>query len=383
MSHEKERQQHPILPSIIENSFDMTPDVREFVDRVGNAMVSIRDMLEYDGVEQEVRGETLIVGRSRVEVTDSRGNVYYARAFEVNRNEVDGSVTKEWGILYDQTPSHEEVVANPTLLRIRQQYGFNPDIVLLPATDSGAGAIMNDPEVAAHIFELTPQLVKAAKATQRKELVRLESEKQQRAAAERNEKWQKQLASERRWGRVKRTVAVAGVLGMAGASVYGLAQVPWSEITDTDAENFDEHEYAIEDPAQPITLGEQGVHPLFSDELYERESEELGYLDIPTMAGGEDSVTETSQLTTDEATSLRQVVITSSKEGKNCEVVALNDRLPLNAELLLWTDFANPDGSPRNEELDVSLSNEALAVCWNGEERNDDDDPRVVFELRD
>lgn len=83
----------------------------------------------------------------------------------------------------------------------------------------------------------------------------------------------------------------------------------------------------------------------------------------------------------DPSETLREVDITSSKKGKNCTAFPINN-VPPTSVLRAWTDFVDPaTGRSRADELSVTFHLDKGRVCWNGQERNKEDDPRVIVSL--
>jgi hypothetical protein len=171
-------------------------------------------------------------------------------------------------------------------------------------------------------------------------------------------------------------------------SVTGLAAVVaivWGGIAvlDNVAESldktgqFDKKDKALTGGTQ-IELGHSG-HPEFSDDLYA--DPDLEASDIPEMAVDDPDDTETPD-DLDPDDTLRQLTVTSSEGGKNtAEADIDSEGIPRSARLVAWTDFADENGTSRADELTVTYERDTVTVEWEGQERNDDDDPRVVVAL--
>lgn len=88
------------------------------------------------------------------------------------------------------------------------------------------------------------------------------------------------------------------------------------------------------------------------------------------------------------ADGLREIIITSSKDGKNCQTAKV-DHITIGSRIVAWTDFVGTGNNSRADELTIRLrprtpesTSPIVEACWNGRENNDNDDPRIVFDLR-
>lgn len=132
-----------------------------------------------------------------------------------------------------------------------------------------------------------------------------------------------------------------------------------------------------------FTLGSTESTPEFSRQAYEDSL--LGRNIIPYLDLNSDRTSPKISSSQDNSLGLddtyREIVLTSSKPGKNCEEASV-DKVPLDTRLVTWTDFAGPTGQSRADEFKVKYEVGKVKVCWNGEERTIDEDPRVIVALR-
>ena len=205
----------------------------------------------------------------------------------------------------------------------------------------------------------------------------------------------KGIWADRRRAVIRRALWSTGIAGGLAATVLG---VPWgaighdiSEAGKSDVTKFDEHRYRL--PASPA-VGAVGktITPAFSQELYSNPN--LTVTKVPRVSEADDPQDEHGyyDYPLDQELSvpspLREIIITSSKPGKNCQAARIHN-FELGARLLAWTDFVGATGQSRASELkiDVEAKNTkfnmpAVVACWYGQERNKSDDPRIVFKLR-
>lgn len=192
-----------------------------------------------------------------------------------------------------------------------------------------------------------------------------------------------------------KTMSLRGTVGLAGLAVvsglvWGIKAIDWSDTFKSSTDKFDEHRYTLADP-KTSGFGEV-VSPANSTEL--RDKKALRASEIPTFAGDayddEDIETTTGDSTLTQSDGLRQIIFNTSNDNTfktkdekkpNCETVDIEEGTSSNAILHSWTDFVGPDGTSRADELTITLEPALIKACWSGVERNDDDDPRIVFDI--
>lgn len=196
------------------------------------------------------------------------------------------------------------------------------------------------------------------------------------AAREQAEQW----SAKRR--RVHQRVAAVSI-GLAGAATVGAIQLGVGDWFAYDETKFDRHEYTLPvEEATILKINEKGS-PKFSETLQSNAA--LGEDKVPQLRESPpllgDYPTD-EQLSVDEG--LRQITITSSENdgwSSDCRSTEL-EGVKDSTELFVWTDFVDENGQSRADELEVSLTEDEAKVCWNGEETSDEDDPRVIVDLR-
>jgi hypothetical protein len=210
----------------------------------------------------------------------------------------------------------------------------------------------------------------------------------------RSEKDSKEWALERRRDRRNEIAAKVGkrvgVFALSACAVsggiLGFRAISWDSVALSDGERFDNHHYSLTDGAV-VSVGETGT-PEYSEKL--RLDSHLGPDKVPEVRGYEkgNSGPYDDELTMDDG--FRQITITSSKEGfpvshnttkPNCDTEELEETIPADAKVKVWTDFVDANGHSRADELSVGFTLDSIKYCWSGLERNSADDPRLVFDI--
>lgn len=185
---------------------------------------------------------------------------------------------------------------------------------------------------------------------------------------------------------LKRAGVAVGGFAVVGTIVWGGSKISWDHVFDGDPEKFDRHDYSL--PAEEATVVDYGHTEtmLFSQALFDNPNLRADY--VPQLGSWDRYDSQDATYTPNDG--MREIVITTSKdnhfqtkdEGKpNCESQEIVGSAGLDSVLYAWTDFTDVDGTSRADELNVTYNKDGVRVCWTGEERNDDDDPRVVLQI--
>jgi hypothetical protein len=209
-----------------------------------------------------------------------------------------------------------------------------------------------------------------------KELDTVVTDKQYTATLEKRRK------QRRREDAIKKTGKSAIALVAASAAAFGLYKVATDYIIPGAPERFDKKEYAI--PGGNILRVGETEHPAFSKYLHDNKSlgrNKVPRINHPDKSGNRGGNVHPYDGTMDTSDGLREMIITSSKPGKNCQAITVHS-MDLDARATIWTDFVNTEGKSRANELDASLLDGKLRLCWNGQELSNKDDPRIVFQVK-
>lgn len=320
--------------------------------------ITAESLLKRDGFATRVNeiDATITHACAAVEVADK---TYYARVAKYKTDPLTPGTETLPFILFDETP--ELSVRTPNTRAVQfSRMGSNISIV----TDNDLSPVVNDPEQAEVIKSILNEI---GDKLDKSETQKTTARKQRREARVHG-------ILEGAASAVKTTGAIAlcGAILVAGG--LGLKRVDWSEIADGPGTPFDKQGLTLHG-GNAVRMGDSGT-PEFSAQLFG--SEALAATEVPDVSnknGSNDA--EPLHL----KSGLREMTITSSEKDKNCESAPV-DRVPLNSEVVAWTDFTAPNGDSRAEELSVKYEVEEVTVCWHGQERNDQDDPRVVLDLR-
>ena len=340
----------PIIDATILSS-SLTPEV--ITNGEVQAMVrSAEAILAADGVGSTVNAIPARVSQSYAEVRVNK-KVYYARVFSLE----DKDEQQLPGIVFDESIDPEVQTPNPFALR----FVGDKDRPLL-MRDNELDPIVNSPQDIAVVKDILRTL---AHAKTEHEHARAELAEQERL--QRHRIRERKLEQAKTFGvRAGATVAAIGAVGLAAfGAIKGIVWI--SE--QTPPKDKPEPELVLSGGAE-IALGSTGS-PEFSAKLFESQ------YDVEEM----DSDDYYGDIELDLKDSLREVFIYSSKKGKNC--VSFNiARAPLDTKLVAWTSFVATDGTSRADELEVKHEVQKGTVCWNGKERGDLDDPRIVVKLK-
>lgn len=338
----------------------VTPGELEGMSRMLDAL------LDETGTQSTINGipARVSVVEREVKVTDTgrQNQRYWGRVFCLDEKDVHGNEVR--GIVFDETPGLPVLTPNPLAVRFSSDYTGRPTLIV----DNELDPVVNDPTYAEFVKGILKDLSYKAEAVK---LERKQAEKAEKEARRNRIRYAIQGARETGGKVLGWALAATAGTGL----VVGLGYV-LSRIDVEFPEDFDDRDIELPADGQTISLGKQ-ASPAFSQELYE--SQELSPDDVPTLPASttndDDDVLSMDDLA-------RQIWVESSKEGKNCSTVNVAQRLPLDTELLAWTDFTSSDGKSRADELEVLFETDKVKVCWNGQERHEDDDPRVVVKLK-
>lgn len=168
----------------------------------------------------------------------------------------------------------------------------------------------------------------------------------------------------------------------ASAAAVGLYKIATDRIIPGAPERFDKKHYTIPG-GNVFAVGQQG-HPAFSS--YVHDAKKLGKNKVPRVNHPDKKGYRGGNIhpydgTMDTSDGLREMIITSSKPGDNCQAITVHS-MKLDAKATVWTDFVKPEGKSRANELNVALTDGKLRLCWYGQELSKKDDPRIVFQVK-
>lgn len=314
------------------------------------------NLLAISGVESTVNGIPAVVSDAyqRIEI---EGQTYYGRIYKflVSQGDILGDGMP--AVVFDQTTDINVVTPNHLAVRFAK-IGDRISLIV----DNDLDPLIDQPE---HLTAVRT-LLQSLTDTQQKQQIRKRQDEESAAARQKARRREAVAGVARTAGKIARRAGAVAVAGVAvAAAVYGISKI--------DIKDFDDADLTLEGGTE-LVLGSTGS-PQFSRELYD--SDKLDRNDIPNLFDN----TETGDQQLDMDNLFRDIEITSSKDGQNCESAEV-ERVPIGTRLVAWTDFTGPDGTSRADELEVMYTTEKVEVCWNGEELNDDDDPRVVVALR-
>jgi hypothetical protein len=356
--------------------------------RVEALYTSIVSMVERNGVEADIMGTPGLVTEVGIDDfmvdddTEIDNGKHVARAYKSVVQDPGGSAHERFGIVFDMDPDPKVVItANPHAV----YFDKTLDSVQL-FVDDGPIPKINQPAHIKLIQEITQELsIKVNQADTAKQQA-LESERQLReqeykAELQRRKDRRAQIRSDIAYHLMRplRFTRENGfIIGLgSGTAAVAAGIVALIASIEVEASRY-EGDTAKLDGGSISTIGGNPVAPEFSEELYNNPSldeDEIRNLIRPgSTASGRDI------LEADDG--LLEVHLTSSNEGKNCEIREV-EKVPLDSTILSWTDAVTPEGNSRADEFSVVYRTQELEVCWNGEEMDRSDDPRVIVSLRD
>jgi len=348
------------------------PEIRAAIDpeivtigELDSLLLTARNVLEIDSLETTVNGIPALVSKSSAPVTVD-GEQFFARVWKPKDKDDEDTLP---GIVLDLTSDDDEVITpNPRAIYFTQTGGEHTHLIV----DGDLEPIVDNPDLVEAIRGTLLAIHQTARTNAINRTVAQETRMRHAEELERQAKQERKLARHKvaaSVGRAAMTVFKWSVVGVGVVGVViGATRIDWNGTA------FDEHGYSL-DGGTELILGGHGA-PEFSDELYG--NPHLEPQDIPDIYG-EDSDSDPSSLEMDDT--LREVILTSSEDDKNCTIAPV-DHVPSGTRLVAWTDSRNPDGTSRADEFDVLWQTDQVKVCWNGQEANDEDDPRVVVAFR-
>lgn len=367
MTHPERIDASSIWPAL--NPEEVTPgqveSLREAADFV----------LDTQGVESHINGLPATVSKHYIEAAVG-DEVFYARVYRDKSGRT--------GIAFDNTTDISITTNNPNALFFDNLQGgmsLRADNASLSEVD------VDNPKHVALATKIIGTLVTSGQ----KEL-ELKAEAEARKIQQ--DKYEKELAAARRaeskvyrrrtrrekFIRVARaggmTLGITAVAsGIVGGGMYMIDSAKDASVS------FDELDPApvIETEGSIVSEGES-ASPAFAQEL----------IDMPVFQGVDSDVPDLVKYLSSAGTldrdeiepltishSYREVHIISSKTEKDMNCTTFEVKAPDNTALLSWTDFRNP------EELTVTFEDGTGKVCWNGNERDIEDDPRIVLTIQE
>ncbi len=314
----------------------------------------VKELVDINGGPTTINGEPAVATRyyypERVGQND-----FYVRA--LRRPDITGRDAHS--LVFDTSPDLKIETVDPNLLHFQED----------PITGNvqiASGIRMGEQIDEAGAIKYSRTVVDSLKAAVRKDQLALE-----RQAAER--KWQRQ----RRWETTRRTGAIgAACIVGASALTYGVRA---SQIFESWEARYDQKEYTL--PAtNTVGLGEHG-QPAFSPELLV--SDDSGIVNAPDLNDGSESykintLDDTSFTVTD---GIRKLTLLSSEKGNNCAETILDTLPPAGTRIASWTGAADGDAQSHAHEFDVRFNIDRVQVCWNGQEKDYDDNPTVFVRM--
>lgn len=350
-------------------------------------------LLDTFGEAQQLStGDDVTVSAESVEHETEEGVVYLRLMRYEKPRRIGKERLRDMYLVYDKDPSPSRLrIDNPHFIRLESGDDISPGIYV----EQGMQYIpaYNDPEMVDFVRETVMEI-----------LDQCETNAQLSEEQKADPKIAKLIADLREWrqnreGIMKKTGAwwdgknwrekrtyrrvLFGAIGaVAGLGITGgIMALAHSQTSKPSAvETFDEQGFGL-DGGTVLSIGESG-HPEFSFDLLQ--SEELAASEIPEL-GDHDSIDQAGnfgpnvndgQDVEDKAdiSNLREIVMNSSKDGKNEETVYVDFDSPED-QVRVWTDEAD-----RTDEFTVTVDNDSVTVRWDGQERENEDDPRIVLQ---
>lgn len=325
------------------------------------------------GVRSTVNGiEALVSSEYAEAVLD--GVPFYARVYRyTKRGRELGEISElelGQGLVFDEDKSLSVISSNPRVIR----YEYRTDRPIIIYDDDQLSPRVNDPTDVAIIQTAQNNIVhkiEIGRATKQ----RLQTEAEERARAER------ETRNARRWRAVKDIgrKAIRGIAGATALTAIGFGVIAGGKkIADIEPYDYDlDPRVHVPVGGTPHTIGDPAATPDF-DKVFLNDPI-LSRAKVPDMSTDEESESGDPYLGADNI--LRDVILTSSKEGKNCVTIELSDKVGIDSTLKSWTDFVDENGVSRADELSVEYNVGETEVCFIGEETSDEDDPRVILRV--
>lgn len=339
----------------------VTPgEVQAIIDQARFVLNSTQVLSKVNGVEAYVSEASA--------VTKNGDKRYLARIFEYTPKGMKSIGRQDelpvFGMAFDEDESLEVMTVNPRAVIFSKDALGSPTITL----DSGLYPRVNDPEDVEKVKEAVRKIEAKSRLTisQRVESKRLEELKKRNARAARIS----------RAGHIAGKYSMYALKGVAAFGLVGGVFTAGRAILNVEGEvDFDD------DPTIQIPTGgavvELGADPTFPEFRAELIGDEKLSQDSVPIEGSDQSGTVGT------GDKISQVIIGSSKDGLNCVDVPVSDRTSLDSHVLAWTDFVDPDGKSRANELTVEYDVADIKFCFVGQEVDDQDNPRVLFKLID
>ena len=335
-------------------------EVQAIIDQARFILNSTQVLSNVNGIEAYVSEASA--------VTENGDKRYLARIFEYTpkgmRSIGKPNELPVFGMAFDEDESTEISTVNPRAVTFSKSVLGFPTVTV----DNGLDPRVNDPKD----VDLVKTALREIEAESRRTVSKRVEDKKLEELAKRNARAARISKVGHLAGKFTKyalkTVAVVSVVG--GSIVAGIAIKHIKGEVD-----FDE-DPTIEIPkgGTVVELGADPTSPEFVPELIG--NEKLSVDNVPYEGGSQDGTVSTGD-------KISQVVIGSSKDGLNCVHVPVSDRTSLDSHVLAWTDFVNPDGKSRANELTVEYDVADIKFCFVGQEVNDQDDPRILFTLID
>lgn len=318
-------------------------------------------ILEQDGKISTIDNVEALVSDTFAE-TSIANTTYFARVFrytEKGKAQAKMAIGPDMGLVLDTTNRLPVSSPNPRLFMYLDS--VQGKSLMLGGNSLETMRLGNNQDIM-HLKGIQDKL--GAKVQQK-----IQEAEQRKATEEEQEKTRRKF----RRSQIARTIGRGTTKTLTGiliiGAVSGAAYGGYKAISAIDIYEFDEDSEA-EVPNNPaiLTVGTHDVTPSFSSDLIN--IEELAKK-IPHE--GEENYVNYSE-------KLRRLTMLSSKEGKNCATVNIEDPT-LNDVVLAWTDFVDENGYSRADELSVSHMFGEIEACFVGQETDDDDDPEVVIKV--
>ncbi len=317
-------------------------------------------ILSTTGAVSSVNGSEALVSETFADSTVGRV-AYFARVFRFTKRGMEQASLKGeplFGIAFDEDMDTRVTTPNSRTI-VFSHFAGHPQITV--ANGNILEPRVNDPE--------DYKLIKSIQQTIAEKASVLAEEKALERKTEAKYRHQRMTEKLQKYARRVGGTVVAGIVLVGGGKLI-------SQIDIAESYSFDKDpEVIVPEGGTVLHIGDRPASPDFVAEFMSDNT--LSRRNIPDVHSGSGSVSASPLKPTHV---LRDVILTSSEEGKNCEHVPLED-VHLDSQLVAWTDFVGSNGEMRNDQLEVQFSLDVARVCFIGEETSDEDDPRVILQL--
>lgn len=337
------------IPSAISNNLLDTEQMaeqmhaNELEQKARDVESNIEEILANDSHEETIEGIQMLVSNGAVRGKAPNGLPVFARVYKTT-----DPAEERTGILFDFTEDPRVVTNN--------SFGISVHDGAIVVGSEFVNGIDVSPDDSVYKFagDVTSEIL-----TKIKELeIRKQADRQATKRRKEYERRERREAVYEILGSMVEFIPFIGIIGgMATAVVLILNSEELPNITDK---------------ATILSIGQTAV-PAFSKQILETDT--LSTDNIYPIPGNSFQNGD-----------VRQLILKSSKPGKNCTEETFDDgaKPNLSTQMKLWTDAVNPDGTPRNDQISVTYTLDGLKACWvQDTQRNSDEKLRVVAQWVD